>query len=161
MKSSQISYFEAHGTGIQASDPRGVASISKVLGETRKGNGIPIGSIKGNIGHLEVVAGIAGLLKVFMIKKGATPPLASHKNINSKLGYLNAQGLRIPRNFEAWNVNFRAAGSNAAALLCQGPYLSSQMIRGPIAQNQEYPISLKCSLEGQLSHGRCCFGQAS
>ena len=94
---------------------------------SQKGNDIPIGSIKVNIGHLEVVAGIAGLLKVLMmIKIGTIPPLASQKDINPKLGDLNALGLRIPLNFEPWNVNFRAAminsygatGSNAAALLC-------------------------------------------
>lgn len=162
MKSSQISYIEAHGTGTQAGDPREVASISKVFGEPQKGNCIPIGSIKGNIGHLEVASGIAGLLKVLMmIKKGTIPPLASHKDINPKLGDLNAQGLTIPPNFEPWNVNFRAAminsygaaGSNAAALLCQGPYLSPQMVRGAMPQNQEYPILLSAASRNSLLMG--------
>ena len=162
MKSSQISYIEAHGTGTQAGDPREVASISEVFGESHKSNGIPIGSIKGNIGHLEVAAGIAGLLKVLMmIKKGAIPPLASHKNTNPKLGDLNAQGLRIPRNFEPWNVKFRAAmingygaaGSNAAALLCQRPCLSSKIVRAPMAQNQEYPILLSAASRNSLFMG--------
>ena len=96
-----------------------------------------------------------------MIKRGTTPPLASHKDINPKLGDLNAQGLRIPLNFEPWNVNFRAAmnnsygaaGSNAAALLCQGPYLSSQMVRGTMAQNQEYPILLSAASRNSLLMG--------
>ena len=162
MKSSQISYIEAHGTGTQAGDPREVASISGVFGEPLKGNGIPIGSIKGNIGHSEVASGIAGLLKVLMmIKKGAIPPLASHKDINPKLGDLNAQGLRIPLNFEPWNVNFRAAminsygaaGSNAATLLCQGPYLNSQKVRATMAQNQEYPILLSAASKNSLLMG--------
>ena len=162
MKSSQISYIEAHGTGAQAGDPREVAGISKVFGESHKGNGIPIGSIKGNIGHLEVAAGIAGLLKVLMmIKKGTVPPLASRKDVNPKLGDLHAQGLKIPVNFEPWNVNFRAAmindygaaGSNAAALLSQGPYLSSQMVRGAMAQNQEYPILLSAASRNSLLMG--------
>ena len=46
MKSSQISYIEAHGTGTQAGDPREVASISEVFGESHKGNSIPVGSSK-------------------------------------------------------------------------------------------------------------------
>ena len=162
MKSSQISYIEAHGTGTQAGDPREVASISEVFRESQKGNGIPIGSIKGNIGHLEVAAGIAGLLKVLMmIKKGTIPPLASHKHINPKLGDLRALGLRFPLRLEPWNFNFRAAmvnsygaaGSNAAALLCQGPYLSSQMVRGTMAQNQEYPILLSAASRNSLLMG--------
>lgn len=68
-----------------------------------------------------------------MIKKGTKPHLAGHKDINPKLGDLNAQGLTIPLNFEPWDVSFRAAminscgaaGSNAALILCQGLYLSS------------------------------------
>ena len=162
MRSSQISYIEAHGTGTQAGDPQEVASISKVFGKSRKGNCIPIGSIKGNIGHLEVAAGMAGLLKVLMmIKKGTIPPLASHKNINPRLGDLNAQGLTIPLDFEPWNVSFRAAminnygaaGSNAAALLCQGPDLSSQMVRGIMPQSQEYPILLSAASRNSLLMG--------
>lgn len=162
MKSSQISYIEAHGTGTQAGDPREVASISKVFGESRKGNCIPIGSIKGNIGHSEVAAGVVGLLKVLMmIKKGTIPPLAGHKDINPKLGDLKAQGLTIPLNFEPWDVSFRAAminsygaaGSNAAALLCQGPYLSPQMVRGTMQPNQEYPILISAASRNSLLMG--------
>ena len=162
MKSSQISYIEAHGTGTQAGDPREVASISKVFGESQKGHCIPIGSIKGNIGHLEVAAGIVGLIKVLMmIKKGTIPPLASHKDINPRLGDLNAQGLKIPLDFEPWTVNFRAAminsygaaGSNAAALLCQGPFLNSQMVRSTMPQNQEYPLFLSAASRNSLLMG--------
>ena len=162
MKPSQISYIEAHGTGTQAGNPREVASISEVFGQSQKGNGIPIGSIKGNIGHLEYASGIASLLKVLMmIKKGTIPPLASHKEINPKLGDLNAQGLTIPLTFEPWNANFRAAminsygaaGSNAAALLCQGPISNSQIVRGTMAQNQEYPILLSAASKNSLLMG--------
>ena len=162
MKPSRISYIEAHGTGTQAGDPREVESISEVFGQSQKGNSIPIGSIKGNIGHLEVASGVAGLLKVLMmIKKGTIPPLASHKDINPTLGDLNAQGLTIPLTFEPWNSNFRAAminsygaaGSNAAALLCQGPYLSSQTVGGTMAQDQKYPILLSAASRNSLLMG--------
>lgn len=134
--------------------------------ESRKGNCIPIGSIKGNIGQSEVAAGIAGLLKVLMmVKKGTKPPLASDKDINPKLGDLNAEGLTIPLNFEPWDVSFRAAminsygadGSNAALLLCRGPYLSSQMVRGTMPQNQEYLILLSAALRNSLLMGVTAF----
>ena len=69
--------------------------------------------------------------------------------------------LKIPLDFEPWNFNFRAAminnygaaGSNAAALLCQEPYLSSQMVRGTMAQNQEYPILLSAASRNSLLMG--------
>ena len=162
MEPSQISYIEAHGTGTQVGDPQEIASISEVFGESRKGDCIPIGSIKGNIGHLEVASGIAGLLKtLMMIKRGIIPSLASHKDINPKLGDLNAKGLRIPLYFEPWDDKFRAAminsygaaGSNAAALLCQGPSLNSQMARAIMPKNQEYPILLSAASRDSLRMG--------
>ena len=162
MEPSQISYIEAHGTGTQVGDPQEIASISEVFGESRKGDCIPIGSIKGNIGHLEVASGVAGLLKtLMMIKKGIIPTLASHKDINLKLGDLNAKGLRIPVYFEPWNDKLRAAminsygaaGSNAAALLCQGPQLASQMARTTTPQDQEYPILLSARSRESLQMG--------
>lgn len=162
MEPSQVSYIEAHGTGTQAGDPREVASISKVFGEPQKGDCIPIGSIKGNIGHSEVASGIAGLIKtLMMLKKGIVPSLASHKDVNPKLGDLNAKRLKIPSRSEPWNAKFRvalinnygAAGSNAAALLCQGPYLDSQTSRAMRPQKQEYPILLSAASRDSLLMG--------
>lgn len=159
---SEVSYIEAHGTGTQAGDPREVASISKVFGQAWNGGCIPIGSIKGNIGHLEFASGIAGLLKtLIMLEKGIIPALASHKDINPKVGDLNAKGLTIPLHSEPWNAGFRvaminnygAAGSNAAALLCQGPTAECQMSRAIKPKNQEYPILLSAASRDSLLMG--------
>ena len=49
--------------------------------------------------------------------------------------------------------DYGAAGSNAAALLCQGPYLSSQMVRGTMARNQEYPILFSAASRNSLLMG--------
>jgi acyl transferase domain-containing protein len=75
-----ITYVEAHGTGklreqttgneltdavgTQAGDPVEVASVRKVLGDANRTDQLYLGSVKGNIGHCETAAGIAGLLKV-------------------------------------------------------------------------------------------------
>src|ERR1700689_4672459 len=51
---SDIDYFEAHGTGTAVGDPLETRAIGEALGRHRPlDNPLPIGSIKGNIGHLE------------------------------------------------------------------------------------------------------------
>lgn len=62
-----ISYVEAHGTGTALGDPVEVAALTQAYrgGTERKGY-CALGSIKGNIGHLDAAAGVAGLIKTVM-----------------------------------------------------------------------------------------------
>lgn len=71
VEASSVSYIEAHGTGTSLGDPIEVEALSQVYGDT----GAYVGSIKGNIGHTEATAGLAGLIKVIlMMKNGKVPP---------------------------------------------------------------------------------------
>ncbi|KAK1689375.1 beta-ketoacyl synthase domain-containing protein [Colletotrichum godetiae] len=70
-------YVEAHGTGTQAAgDSAEISSIAEVFcPEGKREDGLYVGSIKSNIGHLEASSGVAGLLKAILIlKHGAIPP---------------------------------------------------------------------------------------
>jgi len=61
---ADIDYFEAHGTGTAVGDPLEARAIGEAIGRHRPtGKPLPIGSIKGNIGHLEAAAGMAGCSK--------------------------------------------------------------------------------------------------
>ena len=62
----QVSYVEAHGTGTALGDPVEIDALTAAFGDRA---GVPpcmIGSVKGNIGHLEAAAGIAQLHKVLL-----------------------------------------------------------------------------------------------
>ncbi|ROV96090.1 hypothetical protein VSDG_05051 [Cytospora chrysosperma] len=126
----QVSYVEAHGTGTQAGDPLEVASIRSVFGSPSRARKLHIGSIKGNIGHCETSAGVAGLLKVIsMLEHRAIPPQASHRMWNPKIPALAPDKLGISSSLQKWEdpflaamVNsYGAAGSNAALLCCEAP----------------------------------------
>ncbi len=60
----QIGYVEAHGTGTPLGDPIEISSLQAVLDENGTNGRVLVGSVKTNIGHLELAAGIAGLIKI-------------------------------------------------------------------------------------------------
>ncbi|WP_043848249.1 type I polyketide synthase [Amycolatopsis keratiniphila] len=63
---ASVHYVEAHGTGTSVGDPIEAGAIASVLGTGRADGEVLIGSIKGNIGHLEAGAGIAGVMKTVL-----------------------------------------------------------------------------------------------
>ncbi|WP_434739716.1 SDR family NAD(P)-dependent oxidoreductase [Micromonospora sp. SH-82] len=65
-----VSYVETHGTGTALGDPIEVKALVGVLGPD-----CAIGSVKANIGHTTMAAGIAGLLKVLLcLRHRQLPP---------------------------------------------------------------------------------------
>jgi emericellamide synthase (highly reducing iterative type I polyketide synthase) len=80
-------YIEAHGTGTAVGDPIEVGAIAATLSTSRKTNGkVPIGSIKGNVGHTESAAGLAGLVKaVLMLENKQIPPQVNYEKPNPKI----------------------------------------------------------------------------
>lgn len=64
VNAEDISYIEAHGTGTHLGDPIEVSALTKAFRlTTSERNFCGLGSVKPNIGHLDVAAGIAGLIK--------------------------------------------------------------------------------------------------
>ncbi|KAL4941948.1 hypothetical protein BDV06DRAFT_222645 [Aspergillus oleicola] len=120
----QADYVEAHGTGTRVGDPIEVGAIASTLSQHRSGAGpVPIGSIKGNIGHTESAAGLAGLVKaVLMLEHDTVPSQANFETLNPAIN-LKASNLRIPLAVEQVplqriSVNsFGYGGTNAHVIL--------------------------------------------
>jgi amino acid adenylation domain-containing protein len=84
-----ISYVEAHGTGTNLGDPIEVAALSRAfrLGTSDRGF-CALGSVKGNVGHLETAAGIAGLVKtVLALEHREIPPSLHFQNPNPEIDF--------------------------------------------------------------------------
>ncbi|TFF02914.1 SDR family NAD(P)-dependent oxidoreductase [Pseudomonas sp. BCA14] len=75
-----VGYIEAHGTGTELGDPIEInglkmafRELAEELSSDAPGQGYcGVGSVKSNIGHLELAAGIAGVIKVLLQLKHKT-----------------------------------------------------------------------------------------
>uniref|UniRef100_A0A4W4F424 Carrier domain-containing protein n=1 Tax=Electrophorus electricus TaxID=8005 RepID=A0A4W4F424_ELEEL len=115
---SDVQYIEAHGTGTSVGDPIEAGSISKVISKARPADLGPlcIGSVKGNIGHTESAAGVAGLIKVLLMMKHETiVPSLFYSEESSSID-VQALNLKIPTKAEKWHCTScmgRVAGINS------------------------------------------------
>ena len=63
-----VGYIECHGTATPLGDPIEVAALTKAFRKSTEAQGYcAIGSVKGNIGHLDAAAGVAGLIKTALM----------------------------------------------------------------------------------------------
>lgn len=91
---SDIDYIEAHGTGTPLGDPIEVEALGQVF-RKRTPNDRPVylTSVKANIGHLEIAAGIAGLIKTILVLRSGTVPL--QPNLDKLNPRIRTEGTRI------------------------------------------------------------------
>lgn len=64
-----IGYIETHGTGTSLGDPIEIAGLTQALQDTAGPTKIQIGSLKANVGHLDVAAGVASVIKVALMRR--------------------------------------------------------------------------------------------
>lgn len=72
-----LAFVEAHGTGTRVGDPAEAEALGTVIGQKRS-TPLPIGSVKTNVGHLEPVSGLVGLLKAVMALEHNKLPKSLH-----------------------------------------------------------------------------------
>ncbi|PWY57648.1 hypothetical protein DGG96_00705 [Legionella qingyii] len=97
---ARISYIEAHGTGTPLGDPIELEGLKNFVAD--KNVSIEVGSVKGNIGHLEPASGLAGLIKILlMFQHQMIPGQANISEINPYLA-LQQSGLSISQKTHAW-----------------------------------------------------------
>ena len=90
---SEISYIEAHGTGTPLGDPIEVAALTKAFREGgAEGNGFcTLGTGKTHIGHLDVAAGVTGLIKTIQqLRHEKIPALMHFKSPNPRIDFSNS-----------------------------------------------------------------------
>ncbi|HEY5834148.1 beta-ketoacyl synthase N-terminal-like domain-containing protein, partial [Streptomyces sp.] len=90
-------YVEAHGTGTPLGDPLEAAALGAVLGRSRTADRpLLLGSLKGNFGHMDSAAGIAGLLKALLVARHRVVPPTLHHSEPSPLIDWSAAHVAVP-----------------------------------------------------------------
>lgn len=71
LEPEDICYIETHGSATPVGDPIEIASLTRAFnrGNNSKTGYCAVGSVKSNLGHLDVAAGIAGLIKTTLMLK--------------------------------------------------------------------------------------------
>ena len=118
-----VGYIEAHGTGTALGDPVEINALksafaarpSTAAAEGIQSPGCGLGSAKTNIGHLELAAGVAGVIKVLLQLRHRT--LAPSLNSEPPNPYIDLAGspFFIVREAQPWRSVRDAARRRASA----------------------------------------------
>ncbi|AIQ47417.1 hypothetical protein R70723_17105 [Paenibacillus sp. FSL R7-0273] len=111
----EINYVESHGTGTSLGDPIEVKALTEAFRSfTSDSHYCALGSIKANIGHTTMAAGVAGIIKVLLsLQSRKIPPLLHYRELNEKIR-LQGSPFYINTELVEWPVNKK--GSRMAAV---------------------------------------------
>uniref|UniRef100_UPI0015C563F8 SDR family NAD(P)-dependent oxidoreductase n=1 Tax=Streptomyces sp. JHA26 TaxID=1917143 RepID=UPI0015C563F8 len=155
-----IGYVEAHGTGTPLGDPIEVKALTDAFhrGTDRTGY-CGLGSVKANVGHTTMAAGIASLLKVLLALRHRTqPPAAGFGEPNPRLD-LDGSPFRVrteavdwlpgPSGVRAAAVSgFGFSGTNCHLVVAEAPPAAPR----PLRESQStgaftFPVSARTETE--------------
>ena len=157
-----VDYIEAHGTGTPVGDPIETRALAEALARHRPaGKPLLIGSVKGNVGHLETASGVAGLVKALhCIRHRLVPPQAGLQSPNPHIP-LREWNLEVPTAKRALSdagrivvgVNsFGFGGANAHVILenheASAPATLPTASRLPIVVSAHDSAALKAAARG-------------
>lgn len=127
-----ISYVEAHGTGTFLGDPVEISALTQAFREgTQRQNFCAIGSVKTNIGHTDVAAGVAGLIKTALaLKHQMIPPSLHFESPNAQIDFAHSPFF-VNTKLSKWETgelprragvsSFGIGGTNAHVIVQEAP----------------------------------------
>ncbi|MCP3743509.1 SDR family NAD(P)-dependent oxidoreductase [Paenibacillus sp. A3M_27_13] len=129
----QIQMVEAHGTGTKLGDPIEYQALTRTFRKyTDKKEYCAIGSIKTNIGHTQIAAGITGMIKLLLsLKNKQIPPTLNFRSGNSNIQFADSP-FYVNTYLQDWEVepgvrrcaavsSFGASGTNAHMVIEEAP----------------------------------------
>ncbi|WP_330231694.1 aminotransferase class I/II-fold pyridoxal phosphate-dependent enzyme [Nocardia sp. NBC_00508] len=136
VRPEDVDFLEAHGTGTVLGDMIEIKALGKLHAKDRA-RPCGIGSIKGNLGHTEGAAGVAGLIKVALgLHHGVVPPSRFADQENPQLR-MAQHGLRLlaepmPLDGPAHGgvSSFGIGGTNAHIVLGSAPVMETPSVSG-------------------------------
>lgn len=155
-----IGYVEAHGTGTSLGDPIEVQALTKAYRQfTQKSGFCAIGSVKSNIGHLDVAAGMASIIKICgAFERGQLPPSINFCSANPEIDfpsspfYVNTEAEHWPAApWRAAASAFGIGGTNAHVILEQPPARAVASASGRDLQLLCFSANSQAALESNMA----------
>ncbi len=158
VRASDVSYVEAHGTGTSLGDPIEVQALGAVFADGRSpGHPLLLGSVKTNIGHLEVAAGVAGLIKVLLaFEHGEIPRHLHLRKPNPQIAWSELP-IVVPSEPVSWPAgsasriagisSFGFSGTNVHVILEDPP---PEISPSPMADRPAHLLALSARTEQAL-----------
>lgn len=129
-----VSYVETHGTGTALGDPIELRALARAMGKART-TPLLIGSVKTNIGHLELAAGVAGLLKVILaLQHQAIPPHLHFSTPNPHIPWPDLP-VKVTTELTPWPQEERIAGVSSFGMSGTNAHLIVAAAPEPVQQN--------------------------
>jgi phthiocerol/phenolphthiocerol synthesis type-I polyketide synthase E len=130
-----ITLIEAHGTGTSLGDPIEIESLTRVFRRTTdQRQYCAIGSLKPNIGHLDVAAGVAGLIKTSLaLRERVLPPSLNYERPNPNIDF-ESSPFYVNTQLRAWDApfprraglsSFGVGGTNVHLVVEEAPLLAA------------------------------------
>lgn len=132
-----IGYVEAHGTGTPLGDPIELAALTQAFrAHTSRKHFCAVGTAKTNVGHLDIAAGVTGLIHAaHIVRDGVFPPTLHFQKPNPKFD-LESSPFYVNSKFSEWKTRgeprragvsaFGVGGTNAHVIIEQAPARSSE-----------------------------------
>lgn len=127
-----IGYIECHGTATPLGDPIEFSGLKGAFSGVARGQGTcALGSVKGNVGHMDAAAGVAGVIKTALaLHYGKIPAMPNYKTPNPRID-LERSPFYIPTTTADWPdgetprragvSSFGVGGTNIHVVLEQAP----------------------------------------
>jgi phthiocerol/phenolphthiocerol synthesis type-I polyketide synthase E len=160
VSADSITLMEAHGTGTSLGDPIEIESLTRVFRKTTdRKQYCAIGSVKTNIGHLDVAAGVTGLIKTSLaLRHRLLPPTLHFEQPNPNIDFPNSPFF-VNTALRPWDAafprraglsSFGVGGTNAHVVLEEAPPLPHTTI-----VNAPQLLTLSARTPAALEQQRC------
>ncbi len=147
-----ITYIETHGTGTAVGDPIEIEALRLAFNTNRKGF-CAIGSVKTNVGHLDMVAGVAGFIKTVLALKHRLLPPSLHFETPNPETFFDNSPFFVNTELREWKrdgyprragvSSFGIGGTNAHVVLEEAAEISRHNLASPSNQQRLILVSAR------------------